>query len=129
MSAKLKTVYICNECGYESAKWMGQCPSCREWNTLSEEVISAAKPTVASGVVKKPSAQHINEIAFEDEHRYKTGIAELDRVLGGGIVKGSVALISGDPGIGKSTILLQICKNIEKGLRVLYVSARSRRYS
>lgn len=123
MASKLKTVYVCNECGYESAKWMGQCPGCRKWNTLEEEVVSTVKPALsqgaASGIAK---AQPIGEISFENEHRYKTGIAELDRVLGGGIVKGSVALISGDPGIGKSTILLQVCKSIEKGLRVLYVS-------
>ncbi len=123
MASKLKTVYICEECGYESPKWMGQCPGCKKWNTLIEEVISTAKPvfsdSVKSGVAK---AEPIGEISFENEHRYKTGIAELDRVLGGGIVKGSVALISGDPGIGKSTILLQICKSIEKGLRILYVS-------
>ena len=123
MASKLKTVYICEECGYESPKWMGQCPGCKKWNTLSEEVVSTAKPvfsdSVKSGVAK---AERIGEISFENEHRYKTGIAELDRVLGGGIVKGSVALISGDPGIGKSTILLQICKSIEKGLRILYVS-------
>lgn len=123
MASKLKTVYICNECGYENAKWMGQCPGCRKWNTLEEEVISTVKPALsksgASGIAK---AQPIGEISFENEHRYNTGISELDRVLGGGIVKGSVALISGDPGIGKSTILLQVCKSIEKGLRVLYVS-------
>lgn len=123
MASKLKTVYVCNECGYESAKWMGQCPGCRKWNTLEEEVVSTVKPALsqgaASGIAK---AQPIGDISFENEHRYKTGIAELDRVLGGGIVKGSVALISGDPGIGKSTILLQVCKSIEKGLRVLYVS-------
>lgn len=122
MASKLKTVYICNECGYESAKWMGQCPGCHKWNTLEEEVISSVKPAVTGGAVAIAKAQPIGEISFENEHRYKTGITELDRVLGGGIVKGSVALISGDPGIGKSTILLQICKSIDRGLRILYVS-------
>lgn len=122
MASKLKTVYICNECGYESAKWMGQCPGCRKWNTLEEEVVSSVKPAVTGGAVAIAKAQPIGEISFENEHRYKTGITELDRVLGGGIVKGSVALISGDPGIGKSTILLQICKSIDRELRILYVS-------
>ncbi len=123
MASKLKTVYICNECGYESAKWMGQCQGCRKWNTLSEEVIAPAKPNMSvGGTAIAAKAQPIGQISFENEHRYKTGIAELDRVLGGGIVKGSVALISGDPGIGKSTILLQVCKNIDKDIKVLYVS-------
>ena len=121
MASKIKSVYVCEECGYESVKWQGQCPVCKKWDTLHEEVVSAEvgkTHTAAVRAVAKP----IGEISFENEPRYKTGIKELDRVLGGGIVKGSVALISGDPGIGKSTILLQICKNIEKGLRVLYVS-------
>ncbi len=122
MSSKLKNVYICSECGYESAKWMGQCPTCKSWNTLLEEVVSTAKGTAASKAASTVTAKPIGEISFENEHRYKTGINELDRVLGGGIVRGSVALISGDPGIGKSTILLQVCKSIEKGIRVLYVS-------
>lgn len=122
MASKLKTVYICNECGYESAKWMGQCPNCKEWNTLEEEVVAPVKAGYAQTLKASVKAMPIKEISFENEHRYKTGIKELDRVLGGGIVKGSVALISGDPGIGKSTILLQICKNIEKELKLLYVS-------
>ncbi len=122
MASKLKSVYICNECGYESAKWMGQCPACKAWNTLSEQPVSVARSTASVGGISAARAQKISEISFENEHRYKTGIPELDRVLGGGIVKGSVALISGDPGIGKSTILLQICKNISRELSVLYVS-------
>ena len=123
MASKLKTVYICEECGYESAKWMGQCPNCRKWNTLTEEVIAPVKTGISAvGGKSIAKAQPIGDISFENEHRYKTGITELDRVLGGGIVKGSVALISGDPGIGKSTILLQVCKNIDKDIRVLYVS-------
>ncbi len=122
MASKIKTVYICEECGYESVKWQGQCPSCKKWDTLREEVISAENNPSRGAPAVRATAKPISEISFESEPRYKTGIKELDRVLGGGIVKGSVALISGDPGIGKSTILLQICKNIEKGLRVLYVS-------
>lgn len=122
MASKFKTVYICSECGYESAKWLGKCAKCGEWNTMSEEVVQTAKSVSSSSIKTSIKAQSIGEISFSNEHRYKTGIKELDRVLGGGIVKGSVALISGDPGIGKSTILLQICKNIEKNIRVLYVS-------
>ena len=122
MANKLKTVYVCSACGYESAKWSGKCGGCGEWNTMEESVLAPAKATAFGNAPSFAKAERLSEISFENEHRYKTGITELDRVLGGGIVKGSVALISGDPGIGKSTILLQICKCIEKGLRVLYVS-------
>lgn len=119
---KTKTVFICSECGYESAKWMGKCSQCGEWNTMTEEVIVPAKSVVSSQKTSVISATPINKISFENEHRLKTNIPELDRVLGGGIVKGSVSLISGDPGIGKSTILLQICQNINPALKILYVS-------
>lgn len=121
MSAKTKAVYVCSNCGYEAPKWLGKCPQCNEWNTMEEEVISSTK----SSTVHKLSvavARSINDIFVENEHRFLTNIPELDRVFGGGIVKGSVTLISGDPGIGKSTILLQICKNICRELKVLYVS-------
>lgn len=121
MSAKTKAVYVCSNCGYETPKWVGKCPQCNEWNTMEEEVVSSAKPSS----VRKSSvavARSINDIFVENEHRFLTNIPELDRVFGGGIVKGSVTLISGDPGIGKSTILLQICKNISHQLKVLYVS-------
>ncbi len=122
MASKLKTVYVCSACGYESAKWSGRCGGCGEWNTMEESVLAPQK-SAAVGVASAPvKAEKLSDISFENEHRYKTGIAELDRVLGGGIVKGSVALISGDPGIGKSTILLQVCKTLDKNLRVLYVS-------
>ncbi len=120
--AKLKTVYVCNECGYESPKWNGCCPNCNEWNTLIEEVINTSKSAKISDTRLNNSPQRINEINSDDEIRILTGLSELDRVLGGGIVKGSLVLVSGDPGIGKSTILLQICQYIGKNISILYVS-------
>ena len=126
MATKIKTVYVCGECGYETPKWMGQCPNCNEWNTLEEQVIadkksmSAISPATAKKIVA--SAKSLSQIDITDEQRYITNISELDRVLGGGIVKGSVVLLSGDPGIGKSTILLQICESVNQKLNVLYVS-------
>lgn len=123
MASKFKTVFICSSCGFETPKWVGKCPKCLEWNTMEEDVINVTKTSSGVSMHKVNSvARTINEITVENEHRFKTNIPELDRVLGGGIVKGSVSLISGDPGIGKSTILLQICKNISKNLKVLYVS-------
>lgn len=123
MASKFKTVYVCSECGYEAPKWTGKCPKCNEWNTMSEEVVNVSRANIAQvSKVNTVSAKKLNEIVFEDEHRIRTNIPELDRVLGGGIVKGSVSLISGDPGIGKSTILLQVCKSISRELKVLYVS-------
>ena len=122
MATKTKTVFVCSNCGAESPKWVGKCPKCSEWNTMEEEVVTASKSATVSLSKTSAVAHTINEITVENEHRFKTNIPELDRVLGGGIVKGSVSLISGDPGIGKSTILLQICKNIDRSLRVLYVS-------
>ena len=123
MAGKLKSVYICSECGYENPKWSGKCPQCNSWNTMNEEVINTSSQTVNSQrSIKTVKAVNVNEISYENEHRIKTNIPELDRVIGGGIVKGSVSLISGDPGIGKSTILLQICKNISSDINVLYVS-------
>ncbi len=122
MAGKTKTIYICNECGYESAKWYGCCPGCGEWNCMEEDIRTPAQQKASSRPVKSIFAQTVNEIDAEDEIRFKTGMQELDRVLGGGIVKGSLILLSGDPGIGKSTILLQICEYLGKNLRVLYVS-------
>ena len=122
MAGKNKSVYICNQCGYESAKWYGCCPGCGEWNSMEEDIRTPNEQKSASRAVKSLFAQTINEITAEDEIRFKTGLTELDRVLGGGIVKGSLVLLSGDPGIGKSTILLQICEYLGNNLRVLYVT-------
>lgn len=122
MATKTKTLYICNQCGYESPKWYGCCPGCSEWNTMEEAVRTPQQQKTAKIPIKSLFAQTIEEIDADDEIRFKTGMAELDRVLGGGIVKGSLVLLSGDPGIGKSTILLQICEFLGKNLKILYVS-------
>ncbi len=121
--AKIKSVYICSQCGYESPKWYGKCPSCGEWNTMNEEIKEKSSPsfTKAKSSTYTPPVK-INDISTTDETRYKTGLSELDRVLGGGIVKGSLVLLGGDPGIGKSTILLQICEYLGKDKKILYVS-------
>ena len=125
MASKLKSLYVCSQCGHESAKWYGKCPSCGEWNTFTEEVRETRKinaPSVQER--RRPSSEPvpISQISTEDEQRYYTGSAELDRVLGGGIVKGSLVLLGGDPGIGKSTILLQVCSHLGKILKILYIS-------
>ena len=123
MAGKFKSVYICSECGYENPKWSGKCPQCNSWNTMNEEVVKTSSQGVKTqNSIKSGVAVKVNEISYENEHRIMTNIPELDRVIGGGIVKGSVSLISGDPGIGKSTILLQICNNISSDVNVLYVS-------
>lgn len=124
MAPKAKNVYVCSECGYESAKWYGCCPGCNEWNTMTEvfKAPENAKKAVKSITTSSVGVQKINEITCDGEVRYKTGLSELDRVLGGGIVKGSLVLLSGDPGIGKSTILLQICQYLGQSLKILYVS-------
>ena len=126
--AKIKSVYICSECGYESPKWYGKCPSCGEWNTMNEEIKEPAKPAASrahTSVYAPPTP--IREISTTDEIRYQTGSKELDRVMGGGIVKGSLILLGGDPGIGKSTILLQICEHLGEKLKILYVSGEESR--
>ncbi len=120
---KQKTMYVCSNCGFETAKWYGKCPSCNEWNTLNEEIVADIRTAkAASPYVKNVSSLKLNEICIDNEHRYNTGLSELDRVLGGGIVKGSLVLLGGDPGIGKSTIMLQICNYLGATLNVLYVS-------
>ncbi len=119
--AKNKTAYVCSECGYESPKWFGKCPGCGEWNTLNEELISAQKNNIKS-ISAVNQVMSLSEITDNAEKRISTGIKEFDRVLGGGIVIGSLVLISGDPGIGKSTILLQICEHLDDCSKILYVS-------
>lgn len=123
---KMLTVFYCQECGYESSKWMGQCPGCKQWNTFVEETVrkedyknSGGKLAHSEGA--KPCV--LSEIAIKEEDKLLTGICELDRVLGGGIVQGSLTLVGGDPGIGKSTLLLQVCRQIaQDGHKVLYIS-------
>lgn len=124
MASKTKTLYVCSECGYEAPKWYGRCPGCGEWNCMEEEIRTPAPSSLGSKSVSKGSAKimQMGEISADTEHRYLTGLTELDRVLGGGIVKGSLVLLSGDPGIGKSTILLQICEYLGNNLKILYVS-------
>ncbi|MGN0444785.1 MAG: DNA repair protein RadA [Acutalibacteraceae bacterium] len=127
MSAKAKTVYVCSECGYETPKWLGQCPDCKAWNTLCEEVrvpeAKSSAPRVSTAYGNNSfSMLRLQEIRSDKEIRYKTGLSELDRVLGGGIVNGSLVLLCGDPGIGKSTILLQICQHLGQDKNILYVS-------
>ena len=122
--AKIKTSYICSECGFESPKWYGKCPSCGEWNTLNEELNSQqTKNSFSNSFSTVNQVLALDDICGENDERIPTKIEEFDRVLGGGIVKGSLVLLSGDPGIGKSTILLQICQNLgSKGQKILYVS-------
>ena len=119
---KAKTIFVCNECGYESAKWMGKCPACNSWNTFFEEKISTK---VESGKREKKiqeAPKPLNSFIGQDAQRTSTGYAELDRVLGGGLVKGSLVLVGGEPGIGKSTLILQLCDKVKGEGKVLYVS-------
>ena len=131
MASKQKTVFICNNCGYESAKWYGKCPSCNEWGTMNEEIVRTESKTAKSttSVINKGlNVLKLDSIDSSTEFRFDTGISELNRVLGGGLVKGSLVLLSGDPGIGKSTLLLQICNYLSKDLTVLYVSGEESAY-
>ena len=124
--AKGKTVvYFCQNCGYESAKWVGQCPGCKSWNSMVEETVSQAgtKGAGNKSVRQQAAPSVLSEITVQEENRIRTEIGELDRVLGGGIVQGSLTLVGGDPGIGKSTLLLQVCRRLSQaGNRVLYIS-------
>ncbi len=119
--AKSKTIYSCTECGGQSPKWQGQCPHCNAWNTLVETVLESA-PSRFTAVSKTSSIRRLGDVEAADFPRYPTGIAEFDRVLGGGLVEGGVVLIGGDPGIGKSTLLLQALCLMSGAMRVLYVS-------
>lgn len=117
------TVFFCQDCGYESSKWMGQCPGCGGWNTFVEEVIDKSAPAKVRKEAAKAEVVKIADIKTGQEERLTTGLKELDRVLGGGIVKGSLVLVGGDPGIGKSTLLLQVCRNLSmQKTDVLYIS-------
>ncbi|MDO4295828.1 MAG: DNA repair protein RadA, partial [bacterium] len=134
MAKARTTAFFCKECGYESAKWLGQCPACKEWNTLVEE--PKIKAGSSRGLGERGSAfggsfsqasslrpMKLAEISIEEQDRIGTGFHELDLVLGGGIVRGSLILVGGDPGIGKSTLLLQVCRKVsEQGRKVLYIS-------
>ncbi|MCM1253163.1 MAG: DNA repair protein RadA [Clostridium sp.] len=124
--AKNATVFYCQNCGYESAKWMGQCPGCREWNTFVEEKITTKTAALGTAKRNRPDAEKplkLSEITLQDEERMSTHMKELNRVLGGGIVPGSLILVGGDPGIGKSTLLLQVCRQMAADSRkVLYIS-------
>lgn len=129
---KNTTIFYCQGCGYESSKWMGQCPGCREWNTFVEETVSKTELKNSGGQLKRLSEKAepcvLSEVTIRKEDKLLTGIRELDRVLGGGIVQGSLTLVGGDPGIGKSTLLLQVCHNLAgEGHKVLYISGEESR--
>lgn len=122
MAKSKKSVFFCQNCGHEETKWLGQCPMCREWNTFAEEKVTAVKN---AGVkkVRETEVVTLSSVSTESDERMKTQIKELDRVLGGGIVSGSLVLVGGDPGIGKSTLLLQVCRQLtQAGKEVLYIS-------
>ena len=124
MAKGKSTIFFCQNCGYESSKWMGQCPGCREWNTMVEEtVVTAGKGKSTKTAHEKAVPASFSEISLEKEERMQTHIEELNRVLGGGLVPGSLTLVGGDPGIGKSTLLLQVCREMSAdGHKVLYIS-------
>ncbi len=119
---KHKSVFVCQDCGYESNGWLGKCPACNNWNTFTEErqVLGAASKKDSILFDVKPV--NINDIRIDNEERYLTGIKEMDRVLGGGIVRGSLVLVGGDPGIGKSTLILQICETVKIDSKIIYIS-------
>lgn len=123
MAKKTTTVFVCNNCGYESGKWLGKCPACNEWNTFVEErAITGTKGTTKEKNKPKGEIVKLNEVEKKTTTRIATGVAELDRVLGGGFVNGSLTLLGGEPGIGKSTLILQICDNVKVDGKILYVS-------
>ena len=121
--AKIKTKFVCQECGYETAKWLGKCPSCGQWNTFVEEIESKASDPKSQRGISQGKLEKIQHITSTKKERYSTGSKEMDRVLGGGIIKSSLVLVGGDPGIGKSTLLLQVADYVSKhNLKVIYVS-------
>ena len=120
--AKNKTVFVCNNCGYESPKWMGKCPACGEWNSFFEEKVITSKSSNGKTNKERVKPIELSKIEGKETTRVSTGFDELDRVLGGGLVNGSLVLLGGEPGIGKSTIILQICNKIKTAGKVLYVS-------
>lgn len=125
LKSKTESVFFCSSCGYESKKWMGQCPACGEWNTFSEEAVArvSSKASVGAAAHGNVKAVSLSEIQSDEEIRMDTGFTELSRVLGGGIVPGSLILVGGDPGIGKSTLLLQTAANMTAaGKKVIYIS-------
>ena len=120
---KSKTVFVCNECGYESAKWLGKCPACNRWNSFFEQKVVDTKSSGSKNSNKEHvTPQKLNSYEAKETLRTSTGFEELDRVLGGGLVKGSLILLGGEPGIGKSTLILQICDKVQGDGKVLYVS-------
>ena len=125
MAKGKKSIFFCQNCGHEEAKWLGQCPACKEWNTFVEERIDSGitkGTSVAARAVHEAKVVPLTEVTADDDTRSETGIKELDRVLGGGIVPGSLVLVGGDPGIGKSTLLLQVCQRMAQMKKILYIS-------
>ena len=123
MAKAKKSIYFCQNCGHEESKWLGQCPMCREWNTFVEEKVTVSKGTAAKNTVREAEVVTLSSVSTDQEDRMQTEIEELDRVLGGGVVPGSLVLVGGDPGIGKSTLLLQVCNRLsDQGRKVLYIS-------
>lgn len=120
--AKTSTIFVCSNCGYESGKWLGKCPACNEWNSFYEEKLSKGTGGSITKEKKIVTPKKLNEVIGAEAARVKTGIGELDRVLGGGLVKGSLVLVGGEPGIGKSTLILQLCNSMSGDGKVLYVS-------
>ena len=123
MAKGKKSVFFCQNCGHEESKWLGQCPMCKEWNTFAEEKVTVSKSSTVKSAVREAKVVALSSVSTEQEDRMKTKIEELDRVLGGGIVSGSLVLVGGDPGIGKSTLLLQVCRQLAREQKkVLYIS-------